>query len=134
MPAADQPTAVELRDRPRIDKWVAWMQHNPNASQSDPGSIWSQIAEMSLHRQHYKRVIGMAEDAELPPSSFWQYLHSTYLRSQAAGIRRQADRHRDAVSLRRVLDELHADLSRLGGPAWVANADDAGRGLWPIAS
>src|SRR2546430_2220040 len=112
-----QPPATQLRADQRITKWSAWMQHNPNATQADPSFVWSQIAEMSLHRQYYRQVIRMATTAELPASSFWQYFHSTYLRSQAAGIRRQADRDRKVISLRRVLVELQGDLSKIDGPA-----------------
>jgi hypothetical protein len=119
------PPPVQLRDRQRIEKWTRWMQHNPEAGQGDPSFVWSQIAELSLHRQYYQQVIRTAQSAELPDSSFWQYFHSTYLRSQAAGIRRQADPHKDAISLRRILEELHRDLSKIARQAWVAEPRDA---------
>jgi hypothetical protein len=121
---SDQPS-VQLRDRQRIEKWTRWMQHTPDATQADPSFVWSQIAELSLHRQFYRQVIRMAQNAELPNSSFWQYFHSTHLRSQAAGIRRQADAHKDVISLRRILEELHRDLCQITGPGWVAEPSDA---------
>lgn len=95
------------------------MRHNPNSRPDVPSSIWAQLAELAWHQKVHTQVIRLAERAELPPSSFWQYFHSTYLRSQAAGIRRQGDTGPRVLSLGRVLYELHRELERLGRPAWM---------------
>jgi hypothetical protein len=44
------------------------MKHNPNATPSDPGYVWSQLAMMAYHHLIFDRVWSIAAAADLPPS------------------------------------------------------------------
>jgi hypothetical protein len=88
----------------QVEKWKRWMAIDPDWTQDKPMPIWHQIAEMEAHRYHYRSVVRVAQESDLPGSSFWgTSTRCTYTHTQAAGIRRQVDTHRDVQSLGRLL-------------------------------
>lgn len=89
----------------KVEKWTRWIE----------GEIKAEVLTMHHHQAVYRRVaeIVNTREAELPPSLFFDYLRDTYATSQAAAIRRQAERSARVVSLGRLLGEIEAEPQRL---------------------
>lgn len=96
----------------RLAKWVGWIQHDPQRT-TGPGSIWSQLVEMTHHRAIYDRLTEiLVANRSMPQEyTFFDFVTTNYLTTQALAIRRQADTHKDAATLGRLLYELEADLA-----------------------
>ena len=52
-------------------------------------------------------------------------MRATYATTQSAGVRRQADTHRDAASLANLISEIHSDAAAITKDWWI--------GLWEEA-
>ena len=97
----------------RIEKWTRWIE----------GSIKSNVLTMHLHRHAWRKVAEILEDNPgLPESYWWEFMRDTYATTQAIAVRRQADRHPDAASLGKLIEQIRDDAARVTRDFWV--------GLW----
>jgi hypothetical protein len=98
----------------RVAKWKRWCEE----------MIDSNVLTMYLHRYAWQEVGKILEDNEpqLPESDWWEFMRDTYGTTQAVAVRRQADRHRDAASLGKLIEEIRDDADRLTRDFWL--------GLW----
>jgi hypothetical protein len=78
----------------RLEKWTRWI----------TGTIQGNVHTMHLHRHAWRTVAHMLdENGPLPESYWWEFMFDTYATTQAIAVRRQADRHPDAASLRNLV-------------------------------
>jgi hypothetical protein len=97
----------------RIVKWTGWVE----------GTIESNVLTMHLQRDAWLDVAKIVrENGQLPDSYWWQFMFDTYSTTQAVAVRRQADTHRDAASLGKLVEELRDDPSQVTREFWL--------GLW----
>jgi hypothetical protein len=97
----------------RIAKWSGWIE----------GTINNNVLTMHLHRHAWQEVSGIIEqNGQLPDSYWWEFMRDTYAVSQAVAVRRQADTHRDAASLGKLVAEIRDDSRRITREFWL--------GLW----
>ena len=81
---------------------------------------------MTMYLQRYAwlevgKILG--DNAEqLPDSYWWEFMRDTYGTTQAVAVRRQADTHRDAASLGKLIEEIRDDAARITREFWL--------GLW----
>lgn len=68
--------------------------------------IANDVVALHHHRQIWRRVGEITQQAALPPSTFFDALSAWYATSQMTAVRRLVDRDRRALSLRRLLDDL----------------------------
>lgn len=61
----------------------------------------------------------MLEDSELPESYWWELMLDTYATTQAIAVRRQADPHPDAASLRNLVEQVRDNPQRLTPERWL---------------
>jgi hypothetical protein len=100
--AYDPPRVGGDLDR-RIAKWKGWCE----------GTIHHNVMTMNLHRHAWMEVAALLQrNDDLPESYWWEFMFDTYATTQASAVRRQADTHRDAASLGRMLDEIAKDAER----------------------
>lgn len=101
----------------RIEKWTRWID----------GTIKNNVLTMHLHRYAWREVAEMLQKRpDLPVSYWWEFMLDAYATTQAIAVRRQADPHPDAASLRNLVSELAADPGRLTLEWWS--------GIWDIQS
>jgi hypothetical protein len=94
----------------RIEKWTGWIE----------GTIWKNVLTLHLQRDTWRDVSQiLQENGELPDSYWWKFMVDTYGVTQGMGVRRQADTHRDAASLGKLLQEVGDDASRITQDFWV---------------
>jgi hypothetical protein len=106
-PPHRRPPAGRQLPSERTEKWRRGFEHRADATEGEPGSIWSQHVHMAHIRHVYMRVFEIARAVpDMPPSAYFDYLGYTYVHTQGVAIRRQADEHPRAVSLGRLLGEL----------------------------
>jgi hypothetical protein len=97
----------------RIEKWTRWID----------GTIKSNVLTMHLHRDTWRETSKILEDnGTLPDSYWWEFMRDTYGHTQAVAVRRQADTHRDAASLGKLIEEVRDDAARITREFWL--------GLW----
>jgi hypothetical protein len=98
----------------RIEKWKRWCD----------GTIRSNVLTMNLQRYAWREVGKILDDnsEQLPESYWWEFMRDTYGTTQAVAVRRQADTHRDAASLGKLIEEIGSDASRITRQFWL--------GLW----
>jgi hypothetical protein len=97
----------------RIEKWRRWIN----------GTINNNVLTMYLLRDAWRTVSKMLEaNGQLPESYWWEFMRDTYATTQAVAVRRQADTHRDAASLAKLIQEVRDDASRITREFWI--------GLW----
>lgn len=70
--------------------------------------IANDVVVLHHHRQIWQRVREITQEADLPPSTFFDALSGWYATSQMTAIRRLVDRDSRTLSLRRLLDDLIA--------------------------
>jgi HEPN superfamily AbiU2-like protein len=100
----------------RIEKWTRWIN----------GSIRSDVLTMHLQRDAWRDVSKILDDhGDLPESYWWEFMRDTYAVSQAVAVRRQADTHKDAASLGKLIEEIRDDASRVTREFWVELWDDS---------
>lgn len=100
----------------RIAKWTRWIE----------GQIKNEVLTMHLHRHAWQEIRNVVhENGTLPDSYWWEYFFDIYGTSQAVAVRREADEHRDAASLGRLIAEISGDPSRITREFWL--------GLWQPA-
>ncbi len=98
---------------PRIDKWKRWCE----------GTFNNNVLTMYLQRYAWREVVKILQDhGQLPDSYWWEFMRDTYATTQAIAVRRQADTHRDAASLGKLIEEIRDDASQLTREFWI--------GLW----
>jgi hypothetical protein len=104
----------------RVVRWRGWIEHE----------IKNDVLTLFHYRAVYRRVGEIINNREprLPPSVFLDVWQSSYVTTQAAGVRRQADRRRDVASLGRLLTEIAARPALLTRAAFLAPWDDDQRG------
>jgi hypothetical protein len=99
----------------RIEKWRRWID----------GPIKASVITMNHHRQIWN---GLGEvlraNPSLPESAWWEHYFNVYAETQAMAVRRQADLHRDAASLAKLVSEVREDVEQLTPEWWI--------GLWDI--
>ena len=101
----------------RVEKWSRWID----------GTIKNNVLTMHLHRYAWREVAAVLEgNPSLPESYWWEFMLDTYATTQAVAVRRQADPHPDAASLRNLVEEIGEDPGRLTLEFWL--------GLWNDAS
>lgn len=105
--------------------WARWMRHNPSPRREDPDYLWLALVKMEHHRAIYRRIGEITTAAELPSSSFFGYLTTTYVDSQTVAIRRASgtDRRRQSITIRRLLEEIGEEIDRLDAPRGYAFDD-----------
>jgi hypothetical protein len=97
----------------RIEKWTRWID----------GTIKNNVLTMHLHRHAWRELASILEqNPGLPESYWWEFMLDTYATTQAAAVRRQADAHTDAASLRNLVEQVRDDAHRLTPEWWI--------GLW----
>jgi hypothetical protein len=97
----------------RIAKWTKWCE----------GTIKNEVVTMHLHRETWQEIGRIIDEhGSLPDSYFWEYHRDIYAVTQAVAVRRQADIHRDAASLGRLVLEISEDAKRISRDFWT--------GLW----
>lgn len=109
----------------RIEKWQDWMEHgvaNDVFAMHHHRNIWIQLHKL-IEANVYLR------ESE---SSFWGFLFQTYAKTQAVAVRRQADDHRDAGSLGRVMHEMTVTPDLITRDFWLSlwNHDGDTDGYW----
>jgi hypothetical protein len=101
----------------RIDKWTSWLD----------GTIKNNVLSMYLHRDVWREVSDMLRQrGNLPDSYWWDFMRDTYATTQAAAVRRQADRQDDAASLANLIAEVRDEAPNLTREWWL--------GRWDIAA
>jgi hypothetical protein len=115
-------SAVHPREAPRnpagmtdqrIEKWTRWIN----------GTINNNVLTMHLQRDAWRKVSQILEaNGQLPDSYWWEFMRDTYATTQAIAVRRQADTHRDAASLGKLIEEMRDDATRVTRSFWI--------GLW----
>jgi hypothetical protein len=99
----------------RIAKWTRWID----------GPIKASVITMHHHRQIWRGVREIIEGhGSLPDSAYWGHYFDIYAETQAMAVRRQADLHKDAASLAKLLTQVVEDHERLTPEWWI--------GLWSI--
>lgn len=88
----------------KIEKWQGWVQGD---------YIQAEILRMHLNRGILREVFEMAQEADLPPSYFWDYLRELYGTAQAVAIRRQAEVDDRVITLGKLLSEMATDAHRV---------------------
>jgi hypothetical protein len=97
----------------RIDKWWAWID----------GTINNTVLTMYVRRDAWREVSKMLDaNGQLPDSYWWEFIRDTYATTHAVAVRRQADTHRDAASLGKLIEGIRDDGSRISREFWI--------GLW----
>jgi hypothetical protein len=109
----------------KVETWSRWMRHNRDARPEGPDYLWLALVKIEHNRAIFRRVAEIVNAAELPPSSFFGYLTTTYVDSQMVAIRRASgtDRRRQSITLRRLLDEIGEEIDRLGATRGYAFDD-----------
>lgn len=78
---------------------------------------------MNLRRHAWEEVSGILQrHGGLPDSYWWDFMVETYATTQVMAVRRQADSHRDVVSLAKLLEPIAPDAERI--------TRDFSLGLW----
>ena len=106
-----------MADQPidqRVAKWKRWCEE-----MIDPD-----VLTMYLRRYAALEVGKILEDNDdqLPESYWWEFMGDTYGTTQAVAVRRQADTHRDAASLGKLIEQIRDDASLITRDFWL--------GLW----
>lgn len=97
----------------RIEKWTRWCE----------GTIHSNVMTMHLQRDAWRDVAEIVKaNGQLPDSYWWEFMFDTYATTQAVAVRRQADTHKDAASLGKLIEEVRDDARRITPDFWI--------GLW----
>jgi hypothetical protein len=100
----------------RMSKWQTWLPR-----------IASDVDLALTHRAVWERTWSVAAaNPTLPESYWWQFLVEVYGASQASAVRRLADAHREAVSLRRVMSEVRDEAPRLTVAMFVGTLERIG--------
>src|SRR5262249_33644783 len=95
--------------------WGRWLEKN---IRTEGLTVW-------WHREVYRRVVEITQNRRphLPASHFFDQFSSTYATSQAAAVRRQADRDPRVISLARLFVEIRDDPRRLSRERFVSQYD-----------
>jgi hypothetical protein len=99
----------------RVEKWRRWVEGD---------YIRAEILRMYLNRAILRDVFEMAEEADLPPSYFWDYMRELYGTTQAVAIRRQAEVDVRVITLGKLLSEIEADAHRITRKFYCGMWDD----------
>jgi hypothetical protein len=95
----------------RVDKWTKWID----------GTIKANVLTMHLHRDTWREVAKMLEErGDLPDSYWWEFMLDTYAITQAVAVRRQADTHKDAASLGKLIEEVRDDPTNITRDHWLS--------------
>jgi hypothetical protein len=73
--------------------------------------VWQQVQDM------------LKANSDLPASYWWNFIKDTYATTQSVAVRRQADTHKEANSLGKLISEIKGDATTLTRDSWI--------GLWP---
>jgi len=68
--------------------------------------ISSEVFRLHHYRQLWRELAEITQTAALPPSLFFDALSVWYVSTQGAAVRRQVDRRKGTVSLRRLLEDI----------------------------
>jgi hypothetical protein len=111
----DPPDDVARLPEAKTEKWSRWIRHDDEARPEDPDYLWLALVKIEHHRAIYRRLAEIVQGADLPASSFFGYLSTTYVDSQMVAIRRASgtDRRRQSITIRRVLEEIAEEIGRL---------------------
>jgi hypothetical protein len=125
METVDRPTMRAMTDDAQLAKWTRWIER----------PIYQGVIRMHFHRQIYRGVGEVIrENPSLPDSAYWRYHSDVYAETQAVAVRRQADRDRRVASLRRLIEEIRNEPSRLTWDRWLGlwgdERDGFVRGRW----
>lgn len=98
----------------RVAKWKKWCER----------PIHNDVLTMYLRRYAWREVGKILDDnsEQLPDSYWWEFMRDTYGTTQAVAVRRQADTHRDAATLGKLIEQMRDDASRITRDFWF--------GLW----
>src|SRR5258707_279337 len=110
VPPPPDPAAPEID--PKVAKWTAWIENE----------VKNDVLTLFHYRAVYRRVAEIinTREPQLPPSVFLDVWQSSYVTTQAAAVRRQADTRRDVASLGRLLVEIAARPRLLTREAFLA--------------
>jgi hypothetical protein len=102
----DPPPEDELRK-----KWLSWIE-----------LIDKDLTMLATHRMIWRGLneVWTQREPPLPFSHLFSYLARTYAHSQAAGIRRHGDVHRDAAGLTRLLRDIKSHPDRISREFYVS--------------
>jgi hypothetical protein len=93
----------------RNAKWQRWI----------TGTINNNVLTMYIQRDAWREVSKMLEaNGQLPDSYWWEFMRDTYATTQAVAVRRQADTHRDAASLGKLIKEIRDDPGKITRGLW----------------
>jgi hypothetical protein len=96
----------------RIAKWTRWIQ-GP--------TIAGDVTNMHLQRHAWLEVSQVIQsNGQLPDSYWWKFMLDTYRHTQASAVRRQADTHKDAASLGKLIEQIRDDPTRITRDFWLA--------------
>ncbi len=88
----------------KVEKWQGWLRTK----------IHNEIVVMYHRRRVYRNLGEIIErHGELPPSTVFDFIRSTYVTTQSVAVRRQADADPRVISLGRLLNEIEAEPERL---------------------
>jgi hypothetical protein len=88
----------------KVEKWRRWVEGD---------YIQAEILRMNLNRAMLREIFEMAQEADLPPSYFLDYLRELYGTTQAVAIRRQTEVHPRVITLGKLLAEMTEDAHRI---------------------
>jgi hypothetical protein len=91
-------------DTQKYTKWLQWLE---TISHEVTLLVWSD----DLYKEI--REIVAANPIINMGNKFYDWLTRNYVHTTLMGLRRQLDRHRDAISLRKLLDDMQVNSSLL---------------------
>jgi hypothetical protein len=105
-------------------RWIRWL------GKPQSGGIWDDIIPMLASRQIWERYmeIVQANPAIQSPANFHQWVRVNYVVAQALAIRRQVDRDKRTVSLRRLMDEIIDRPEVVSRERYLSLYEEAGLG------
>jgi hypothetical protein len=100
----------------RIEKWMRWI----DETITNNVSITYDVSSMLLRREAWLEVASILQrNGQLPDSYWWKFMRDTYVDTQAVAVRRQADTHRDAASLGKLIQQIRDDPVKLTCEWWL---------------
>ena len=100
----------------RIEKWRRWCD----------GPIKDDVITMHARRFVWQQLQDMLKaNTDLPTSYWWIFMRDTYATTQSVAVRRQADMHKDANSLGKLISEIKGDATKLTRESWIDLWSDA---------
>jgi hypothetical protein len=100
----------------RIEKWRCWCD----------GPIKNDVITMHARRFIWHELQDVLKaNSGLPESYWWSFMKDTYATTQSVAVRRQADTHKDANSLGKLISEIKGDAAKLTRDSWIGLWSDA---------